>query len=52
LVQAVAGICLDVVAVARPLVAVVGPAVPGDFMRLVAVKRPGVVLGGAGEVVA
>jgi hypothetical protein len=50
LVQAVGGVVASTVGVAGPLVAVVGPAGRFDVLHLVAGVAPGVVLGGAGQV--
>jgi len=50
LVQAVGGVAAGAVGVAGPLVAVVGPAGRFDVLHLVAGVAPGVVLGGAGQV--
>ncbi len=51
LVEAVGGVALGAVGIARPLVAVVGPALPCDFLHLVAGVGVGLVLCGAGKVV-
>ena len=50
LVQAVAGVAAGAVGVTGPLVAVVRPAGRLDVLHLVAGVAPGVVLGGAGQV--
>jgi len=50
LVQAVSGVAAGAVGVAGPLVAVVSPAGRFDVLHLVAGVAPGVVLGGAGQV--
>ena len=51
LVQAVGGVALSAVGVARPLVQVVGPALAHDFLHGVAGVGEGLVLRGAGQVV-
>lgn len=51
LVEAVGGVAFGAVGITRPLVAVVGPALPCDFLHLVARVGIGLVLCGAGEVV-
>ena len=51
LVEAVGGVAFGAVGIARPLVTVVGPALPCDFLHLVARVGGGLVLCGAGEVV-
>ena len=51
LVEAVGGVAFGAVGITRPLVTVVGPALPCDFLHLVTGVGIGLVLCGAGEVV-